>query len=119
MVSREPGGKGSAHHASQGEDRSNIPQQPNSSIKALETKILGDAPVGDKWYDARATGDEALATHGAVLLPAVAKQIRPDIEGDTNGESGRYLHCHGWGNGKQAPVLPRPHLLQVVDGRKG
>src|SRR5438477_13059942 len=47
------------------------------------------------------------------------EQIGPDIEGDTSREGGRDLHCHGWGNGKQAALLPRPHLLQAVDGRKG
>src|SRR5207249_9342180 len=40
-----------------------IPQQPHRNIKTLETKILGDAPVGDKRYDAWATGDEALTAH--------------------------------------------------------
>src|SRR5712691_10630036 len=119
MLPREPGPKGGAYHATQGEDRRNIPQQPHRNIKTLESKLLVDTPVGDKRYDARATGDEALATHGDVLRPAVAEQIGPDIEGDTSRESGRDLHCHSRGNGKQAALLPRPHLLQAVNGRKG
>jgi hypothetical protein len=108
-------GKGGAHDPTQGEDRIDGPQKSRGDIETSEPELFLDTPLRDERNDAIATYHTPLAAHRHVLIPAVPKEIGPDIECCPNGEGRRKLHSHCRRDGEQAPLLSRANPLYTVD----
>src|SRR5712691_3874642 len=111
-------GKGGTHDPTQGEDSIDVPQKPGSHIETPEPEPFLYAPFRDEWDDAIATYHTPFTAHRDVLIPAVPKEIGPDVECCPNGEGRGKLHSHRRREGEQAPPLSRVDPLYTVDVHK-
>src|SRR5262245_9348546 len=106
--------EGRVHHPTQRENRVELPQKPGSDVKTLEGIVFLNVALGNKRHDAIAFDHPPVATHTDLLLPAVAKEVRPDVEGRPDGERGRELHGHCWGDGEKTARLPGADPLNAI-----